>query len=88
MSTRILRWGLLGTARINSALIAPLRASPRNKLVAVASRSAGRAADYAQHWQIPRHFGSYEAMLADPDVDVVYVSLPNNLHGEWTVKAA
>jgi D-xylose 1-dehydrogenase (NADP+, D-xylono-1,5-lactone-forming) len=88
MSTRILRWGLLGTARINQALITPLRASPRNKLVAVASRSAGRAADYAQEWQIPRYFGSYEAMLADPDVDVVYVSLPNSLHAEWAVKAA
>jgi D-xylose 1-dehydrogenase (NADP+, D-xylono-1,5-lactone-forming) len=88
MSSRILRWGLLGTANINQAVITPLRMSSRNQLTAIASRTPDRAAAYAQQWQIPRHFGSYEAMLADPEIDVVYVSLPNSLHAEWTIKAA
>jgi len=83
-----LRWGLLSTARINRALIPPLRASPRNELAAVASRGRERAEAYAREWNIPRSFGSYEAMLADPDIDVIYNSLPNNLHAGWTIKAA
>jgi len=82
-----LRWGLLSTARINRALIPPLRASARNELVAVASRSIEKAEAYAKQWNIPRAFGSYEAMLADPDIDVIYNPLPNRLHAEWTVKA-
>ncbi len=88
MSNRILRWGLLGTARINRALIPPLRASARNELVAVASRSHERAEAYAREWGIRRALGSYEALLADPDIDVVYISLPNALHAGWTIKAA
>lgn len=88
MSTRVLRWGLLGTARINPAVITPLRASQRNELVAVASRSAERAQAYAREWGIPRTFGSYETMLADPEIDVIYNSLPNSLHAPWTIKAA
>jgi predicted dehydrogenase len=83
-----LRWGLLSTARINGALIPPLRASTRNQLVAVASRTQAQADAYAKTWDIPRAFGSYEAMLADPDIDVVYNPLPNSLHAEWTIKAA
>jgi predicted dehydrogenase len=88
MNNRILHWGLLGTARINRALIPPLRASARNELVAVASRTLERAEVYAREWGIPRALGSYEALLADPDVDVVYISLPNGLHAEWTIQAA
>jgi xylose dehydrogenase (NAD/NADP) len=88
MNEAPLRWGLLSTARINSALIPPLRASKRNRLVAVASRNQERADEYARQWNIPRAFSSYEAMLADPDIDVVYNSLPNHLHAEWTVKVA
>jgi len=68
-----LRWGLLSTAHINRALIPALRASARNELVAVASRGIERAEAYARKWNIPRAFGSYEEMLADPQVDVVYV---------------
>ena len=87
MATRILRWGLISTARINRAVIPPLRASARNQLVAVASRTSGQAQAYAKEWNIPRAFGSYEALLADPDIDVIYNSLPNSLHAEWTIKA-
>jgi len=84
---RTLNWGLLSTAKINRALIKPLRASERNRLLAVASRSQFTADNYARDWKIPRAHGSYEALLADPDIDVIYNSLPNHLHAEWTIRA-
>src|SRR5574341_1837223 len=87
MTNRILRWGLLSTAQINRALIPPLRASERNELVAVASRSKEQAESYARQWDIPRAHGSYESLLEDPEVDVIYNPLPNHLHAEWTIKA-
>ena len=83
-----LQWGLISTANINSAMIDPIRRAERSKLVGVASRDLDKARAYADTWSIPRAYGSYEAMLADPEIDVVYVSLPNSLHAEWTVKAA
>jgi predicted dehydrogenase len=87
MSNKILNWGLLSTARINRALIPPLRVSKRNRLLAVGSRSQESAEAYAREWKIPRAHGSYEALLADPEIDVIYNSLPNHLHAEWTIKA-
>jgi D-xylose 1-dehydrogenase (NADP+, D-xylono-1,5-lactone-forming) len=83
-----MRWGLLSTARINRRLIPALRAAGRAELVAVASRDPERARAYAAEWQIPRSHGSYDALLADPQVDAVYISLPNSLHVEWVVQAA
>lgn len=85
---KILHWGLLGTARINRAVIPPLRASKRNQLAAVASRAKDKAEAYAREWKIPTAYGSYEAMLDDPTIDAIYISLPNSLHLEWTLKAA
>lgn len=85
--TQILRWGLLSTANINKALLAPLRQSPRSKLAAVASREAGRAVAYAAQHAIPKAYGSYEDLLADPEIDAVYLSLPNGLHAKWAIKA-
>jgi len=87
MSLKTLNWGLLSTARINKALIPPLRASKRNNLLAVASRTQEFADAYAKKWKIPRAYLSYEALLADPEIDVIYNPLPNNLHAEWTIKA-
>jgi xylose dehydrogenase (NAD/NADP) len=83
-----LRWGLICTANINRALIPAIRASKRSELAAVASRDLARAQDYAREWDIPHVHGSYQALLDDPDVDVIYNALPNALHCEWTVKAA
>jgi D-xylose 1-dehydrogenase (NADP+, D-xylono-1,5-lactone-forming) len=85
---RVLRWGLLSTAAINSAVIGPIRAAARNTLVAVASRDAAKGAAYAKHWEIDTHFASYEALLASADIDAVYISLPNSMHAEWSIKAA
>lgn len=87
MTNKILNWGLLSTARINRALIPPLQVSKRNKLLAVASRSQEAADAYAKEKKIERAYGSYESLLADPDIDVIYNPLPNHLHAEWTVKA-
>ena len=87
ITNKTLNWGLLSTARINRALITPLRASKRNMLLAVASRSQENAEAYAREKKIPRAHGSYEALLSDPDIDVIYNPLPNHLHAEWTIKA-
>ena len=81
------RWGLLSTANINKALIPPIRASKRGELVAVASRNLEASQAYAAEWEIPRAFGSYESMLESGEVDAVYISLPNHLHAEWSIKA-
>src|SRR6185436_7827938 len=87
MTNKALNWGLLSTARINHALIPPLRASKRNHLLAVASRTQESAEKYAREKKIPRAHGSYESLLADPEIDVIYNPLPNHLHAEWTIKA-
>ncbi len=87
MNTPPLNWGLLSTARINRALLTPLRLSKRNRLVAVASRTQEKAEAYARQHHIPRAYGSYEALLADPTIDVIYNPLPNHLHAEWTIRA-
>jgi predicted dehydrogenase len=80
------RWGILSTARINAAVIPPLRASLVSELIAVASRTQERADTYARQWQIPRVYGSYEALLEDPDVEAIYISLPNGPHVEWSIR--
>jgi len=87
MTGKVLNWGLLSTARINNALIPPLRASKRNQLLAVGSRSQATADAYAKEKKIPRAYSSYEALFADPEIDVIYNPLPNHLHAEWTIKA-
>jgi xylose dehydrogenase (NAD/NADP) len=83
---RLLRWGLLGTARINRLLIPAIRASARSVVHAVASRDRARAIAYAAEWHIPHACPSYAALLAS-DIDIVYVPLPNALHTEWTLRA-
>ena len=81
------RWGLLSTANINRRLIPAIRGSSRGELVAVASRSMEYAQAYADHWDIPQAFADYDAMLASGAVDAVYISLPNHLHAEWSIRA-
>jgi xylose dehydrogenase (NAD/NADP) len=81
------RLGLLSTANINRLVIAGARAAHDVEVMAVASRDSARAEAYAREHGIPRAHGSYEALLADPEVDTVYVSLPNSLHVEWSVRA-
>jgi xylose dehydrogenase (NAD/NADP) len=78
-----LRWGLLSTANINNALLG----SGHGGIVAVASRSAEHADAYAREHGLERAHGSYEALLADPDVDAVYNPLPNSMHVDWSIRA-
>ncbi len=82
--TRI-RWGLLGTGNICRKLLAGARSASALEVVAVGSRTDERARQFARDNGIGRAHGSYEALLADPDVDAVYISLPNSLHHEWTM---
>ena len=81
------RWGILSTADINRKVIPGAHASPKVDFVAVASRDQARAEEYARTWEIERAYGSYEALLADPEIEAVYISLPNTMHCEWSVKA-
>jgi xylose dehydrogenase (NAD/NADP) len=80
-------WGLVSTARINRLVLAGARASDRVDVIAVASRDASRADAYAREHGIERAYAGYDALLADPDVEAVYISLPNSLHVEWTLRA-
>ncbi|GBD84319.1 glucose--fructose oxidoreductase precursor [bacterium BMS3Abin02] len=83
------RWGVLGTGSIAQGRVIPaLQGAERCDLVAIASRSSARANGVAARLGIPRAYGSYEELLADPEVDAVYLPLPNDLHGAWTKKAA
>ena len=84
-----LRWGILSTADIALAKVIPgMRRAERCEVLAIASRDADRARAAAQTHRIPRAYGSYEALLADPDVDAVYIPLPNHLHAAWAIAAA
>jgi D-xylose 1-dehydrogenase (NADP+, D-xylono-1,5-lactone-forming) len=87
MSGEAVRWGIVSTAEINRLVIPPARASEQVDLVAVASRDRRRAEEYARKWGIERAHGSYEALLEDPDVEAVYISLPNSLHCPWSIRA-
>jgi predicted dehydrogenase len=81
------RWGILSTARINHAVLEPARVTDKAEVIAVASRDEARARGYASEHNVERAYGSYEELLADPDVEAVYNSLPNSLHVEWSIRA-
>jgi predicted dehydrogenase len=81
------KWGIVSTADINRKVIPGATESPQVELVAVASRTQERADAYASEWAIPRAYGSYEALLADDEIEAVYISLPNTLHTEWSIKS-
>lgn len=87
MSERV-RIGILGAARVvGPALVAPARHVPEIAVTAIAARDRGRAREHATKHGIPRVHDSYAALLADPDLDAVYVALPNALHGSWSIRA-
>ena len=83
-----LRWGILSTADIGVRKVIPgIRRAARCEVAAIASRDAEAARAAAARLDIPKAHGSYDALLADPDVDAVYIPLPNHLHAEWTIAA-
>jgi D-xylose 1-dehydrogenase (NADP+, D-xylono-1,5-lactone-forming) len=85
--TEPVRWGVLSTAGINRKVLAGARGSGAVSVVAVASRDGDRAAAFAAQHGIPRWHAGYPALLDDPDVEAVYLPLPNALHHEWTLAA-
>jgi xylose dehydrogenase (NAD/NADP) len=82
-----LRWGILGPGRIAPRIARALARNPRGELDAVAGRDPERAQTFAERHGAARTFSSYEALLADPAIDVVYIALPNHLHAPWTIRA-
>jgi xylose dehydrogenase (NAD/NADP) len=89
MPEKKLGWGVISTANIGRAVVIPaIQASTNGELLAVASRDAGKAADFAAGLAIPKSYSSYEALLDDPQIDAVYIPLPNSMHHEWAIKAA
>ena len=82
-----LRWGILGTARINRRVIPAMRLAPRSAVIAVASRDRVRAEQHALGWSIPRAIVGYQALLDDPTINAVYIPLPNTEHVPWTLAA-
>jgi len=83
-----IRWGILSTAKIGREKVIPgIQKSPNCSVVAIASRNFDRAKATASLLNIEKAYGSYEELLGDPDIDAVYIPLPNILHVEWTIKA-
>ena len=82
-----IRWGILSTARINDNILAAAKRSDAAEVVAVASRDGATAKAYAEKNGVPRAFAGYDALLADPAIDAVYISLPNSMHTEWSIGA-
>jgi predicted dehydrogenase len=83
-----IRWGILSTAKIGVAKVIPaMQRGTLTEVVAIASRSEAKAVEAADKLGIPRSYGSYEALLADPEVDAIYNPLPNDQHVPWSIKA-
>jgi D-xylose 1-dehydrogenase (NADP+, D-xylono-1,5-lactone-forming) len=80
-------WGIISTARINRLFLGGARQSAQVRMLGVASRAQEAADRYARENEIERAYGSYEALLADPEIEAVYISLPNALHVDWSVRA-
>ena len=86
--TEKVRWGILSTANIGRRVIPAIHASHNGVVAAVCSRSLERAQAFAAEQDIPRALGSYEQLIADGDIDAIYIPLPNSMHAEWSVKCA
>ncbi|MDE3164961.1 MAG: Gfo/Idh/MocA family oxidoreductase, partial [Acidobacteriota bacterium] len=83
------RWGVLGAARIATKRVIPgMQAGEHCEIAAIASRDSERAREAARQLGIPKAYGSYEALLADPEIDAIYNPLPNHLHVPWSIRAA
>lgn len=87
-TTKKIRWGILGVAKINERLLPGFAKAANAELRGIASRSLDKAQAAAKAAGIPQAYGSYDALLDDPNIDAVYNPLPNTLHAEWTRKAA
>ncbi|MDH7571262.1 MAG: Gfo/Idh/MocA family oxidoreductase, partial [Armatimonadota bacterium] len=86
--SRKLKWGILSTGRIAGVFAKGLAASTTGELVAVGSRNQASADRFGEEFGLSRCYGSYEALLADPEVEAVYIAVPHPFHAEWAIKAA
>lgn len=86
-SSGLLKMGVMGTGSISSQFIAAAASSTKVKVVAVGGRDEARSAATAQRYGLAKHYGSYEALIADDEIDAVYIGLPNALHAHWAIKA-
>jgi len=80
-------WGILGAAKINDKVVMPMNAAPKCRVKGIASRSGDKAREAAAKYGLAVAYDSYEALLADPEIDAVYIPLPNHIHVEWTIKS-
>jgi len=87
MSNKI-RWGILSTADISHKVAKAIQKTSNNVIICIASRSISKAKEFAEKYSIPKTYGSYQEIIDDPEVDVVYIPLPTTMHLEWTLKAA
>ncbi len=86
--TPIIQWGIIGAGNISRVAIAPaFDEVPYAKIIAVASSSEARARTFAEDFSVDKVYTDYEQLLRDPDVDAIYIALPNNMHLEWTIRA-
>ena len=88
IETGLVRYGVLGAANIARSFIRGMAGSELARVEAVASRTSEKSAAFAAEMGVPRHHGSYEALLADPAIDAIYLPLPNDMHAEWAIRAA
>lgn len=81
-------WGILGTAKINDKVVVPMHSAPNCRVKGIASRNPEKARQAAAKYGLAVAYDSYEALLADPEIDAVYIPLPNHIHMEWAIKSA
>ncbi|CAB3756447.1 Gfo/Idh/MocA family protein [Paraburkholderia humisilvae] len=86
MAKDVIVWGVLGSAKINDKVVVPMNNAPKCRVKGIASRDPQKAREAAAKYGLPVAYDSYEALLADPEVDAIYIPLPNHLHVEWTIK--
>jgi len=83
-----MRWGILGPGRISRSFLTGLAGSATEHAVAIGSRALDRAEATARQFGVPRAYGSYEQLLADREIEAVYVGTPNGAHAQWAIAAA
>lgn len=86
--TRRIKWGILGTNWISGVIAEAIQKSNTSDLIAVGSRDLSRATEFAKKYSVEKFYANYEKLLSDPEVEVVYIGLPNHLHKEWIIRCA
>src|SRR3954466_14305837 len=87
VSSSKIAWGILGTGNIARQFCKGVKSGEHGVLMAVGSRSAGPAAEFAGQFGVLNSYPTYDQVLKDPQVDAVYISLPNSMHHQWTIRA-